>query len=151
MKKLLFFASAILFTACGYVPEKIIPPAEYIGTWSGKAKTDVSWVGKDSIKVFVKIDSLGNISGKLGDAELKEIALIREGNKYLTLKNPKYRIEASLEGPIIRTENIQRRSATIFFIPNGNKMFCEMQTSGDNSGNPERGILKAIDGELIRK
>ncbi len=151
MKKLIFFASIILFTACGYVPEKIIPPAEYVGTWSGMAKSDVSWTEKDSIKVFVNIDSWGNVSGKIGDAQLKDIALIRDGNKYLTFKYPKYKIEASLDGPLIREENVNRRGATIFFIPNGSKMFCEIQTTGDNSGNPERGIFKAIDCELNRK
>ncbi len=98
-----------LLTSIGY-GNQLVPTDSLIGSWKGQAKIIVTWVKQDSLPIHIHIKSNGEVTGRIGDAVLKDGRL--ENNHWILrlLGNSHYRISGNLEGAMIKNENITRKS-----------------------------------------
>ena len=119
---------------------------ELNGHFIGDAKIIVNWCNLDSLAFDISIDSLGNVTGKIGDAKI-----IQGKVKTNSFGSTKYIIEAELDGFIIEKEGIKRKSIKIPFDYVGKKLIGGFGTSGSKFGGKEKMILSGTDLVLIRQ
>jgi hypothetical protein len=119
---------------------------EIVGHFKGNAKIIVEWCNLDSLTFDLNIDSLGNITGSIGNARI-----IQGKMKTNTFGSTKFIIEAELEGNIIEKEGIKRRRIKIPFDYVGGKIVGGFGTSGSKFGGKEKMILSGTDLILTRQ
>jgi hypothetical protein len=61
-----------------------LPDPAMIGTWSGDAQIIVNWTDQPSIHVRLEILADGSVSGKVGDAQLKNGRIARSAGSLIT-------------------------------------------------------------------
>lgn len=83
-----------------------------IGHWEGSARIVVDWCKQQQLPVSIEIHSDGSVTGKVGDATLKNGQLSRNrgwiGRKLNLARD--YAIRGDLTGPVVAAENITRSS-----------------------------------------
>ena len=119
---------------------------ELNGHFTGNAKIIVSWCNLDSLAFEISIDSLGNVTGKIGDSKI-----IQGKVKTNNFGSTKYIIEAELDGFIIKEEGIKRKSIKIPFDYVEKRLIGGFGTSGSKFGGKEKMILSGSDLVLIQQ
>jgi hypothetical protein len=111
---LFFVAAASPLCALGEnSPFSSFPPLELPGKWLGNGEVIVSWCKQKQIAVELEIGTDGSVHGRVGDAELESAVIAPNSWLLVLLGNPMYAIEARLNGPLVRAENIRRKSLII--------------------------------------
>jgi hypothetical protein len=103
----LALATSIVLPAVGSA-QVVIPMM--VGRWEGDAQIVVNWTRQRTLGVKIEIFANDSVAGTVGDARLVNGRFLKSPGFLpgeLRWKTD-YIIEASLEGPIIRAENIHR-------------------------------------------
>ena len=101
------------------------------GTWKGDAKIVVDWVQNTQLAITLNIDADGNVTGRVGDAELIEA---RVHLRTIDM-NRDFRVHGQLEGELIAAESVQRGEIDILFDhPNADTLVGGLHTSGSKIG-----------------
>ena len=106
------------------------------GNYKGEAQIIVNWSQQKEILFNLNIDSLGNVTGTIGDAQITE-ARVRKN----TFGNTQLIINANLSGFLIENEKIQRESIKIPFDLINEQIKGGFGTSGSKIGNKETMIM----------
>jgi hypothetical protein len=139
-------ALSLMLTATTTIPaaDEAVAHA-MVGPWQGSARIVVDWCKQQRLPVAIDIKSDGSVSGKIGDATLKNGRLSRNrgpiGRK-LNLATD-YIIKGDLTGPIVATEGISRSGVSIPFDLTNNTLVGGVHTSGTKFGEKKDGILSA--------
>jgi hypothetical protein len=116
-----------------------------VGHWQGSARIVVDWCKQQRLPVAIDINSDGSVTGKIGDAKLKNGRLSQNrgwiGRK-LNLATD-YIIKGDLTGPIVATEGVTRSSVSIPLDLANNTLVGGVHTSGSKFGGKTDGILSA--------
>lgn len=91
----------------------LFPPDALQGKWKGEGNIIVSWCKQRYISLELEIDPDGTVCGRVGDAILKNAVIAPNSGLLVLLGNPRYAIEATLKGPLVKAESIQRKSLVI--------------------------------------
>lgn len=119
-------------------PDDKYPCVEMTGNWQGKGKIIVSWCEQDSLSFYLTITSDGKVSGKIGDAVIKNGQLKKNSLILRWLGNSEYIIEADLEGSIVEAENITRESIKLIVDFEDNCIVGDFRTSGSKFGGKDK-------------
>lgn len=123
-----------------------------VGHWHGGARIVVDWCKQQRLPVAIEIHSDGSVTGKIGDATLKNGRLSRNrgwiGRK-LNLATD-YIITGGLTGSIIVIEGITRSSVSVPLDFTSNTLVGGVHTSGSKFGGKKDGILSAASLKLIQ-
>ena len=116
-----------------------------MGRREGKAQIIVSWCRQTDLRVTVKIEADGNVTGTVGDATLINGRFKRNrgwlGRK-LNLATD-YIIEGKLCGPVVAAEGITRKSVSIPLNFIGGAFVGGVHTSGSKFGGKGKMRLSA--------
>jgi hypothetical protein len=87
----------------------------------------------------------GTVSGKVGDAILKNGKIIRGRGRILRMLNwgNEYIVKAELQGPIVAAESISRKSISMPLNFRGDSFVGGIHTSGSKSGGKAKMMLSA--------
>jgi hypothetical protein len=118
--------------------KKCIPLAEYAGKSEGKADIYVIWCEQDSLPYSFTVNSDGTVEGTVGDAKLVN-GIFKKNRSFIGRMlhiRTDYVIYADLEGPLVKQEDIVRKSTYIFksFNKEKNIFDISIQTSGTWGG-----------------
>ena len=119
-------------------------PDNLVGTWVGETNPIVLWVNAKSIPVKIVIQPNGEITGMLGDATIVNGIVKNRNNSIMGkfLDHSGFSIIVKLQGNIIDSEQIHRRSANVFFIDYKDKEWHgSIHTSGTNIGGKNTMVL----------
>lgn len=130
--------------------KKFDVPEEYVGHWKGHAKIIVSWCKQKQLPIDIEIHSNGNVSGFVGDANLKDAKITEKSWVYTKVfkHETPYRIKGDLQGEIIKSESIQRDSVAISIRVEDGRIDGGLVTSGTKTGSKKSMILSAVDVSL---
>lgn len=116
-----------------------------IGRWSGVADIAVNWTKQRTVPINVVIGANDQVTGTIGDATLARGRLLRNRGwlgRVMQIKT-EYIIEADLDGPIIRAENVQRQMIQIPLDVREGRLVGSVNTSGDKLGDGASTIFTA--------
>lgn len=143
---LMLTATTILQAADGPVTNAVV------GHWQGSARIVVDWCRQQHLPVAIDVHSDGSVTGKIGDATLKNGRFSHNrgwiGRK-LNLATD-YIIKGDLTGPIVATESITRSSVSVPFDVTSNTLVGGVHTSGTQFGGKKDGVLSAASLKLHR-
>lgn len=118
---------------------------DMVGKFEGKAKIVVNWTQQKNLPVLLDIGADGAVSGKVGDATLKNGKLGKNrgaiGRK-LNIKTD-YIVTGKLSGPVIATEKISRASVSIPLNFVDGSYVGGLHTSGGKAGGKSKMKLSA--------
>ena len=120
------------------------------GTWEGRSRIIVSWCEQDSLSFALSVSEDGTVEGRVGDATAAAGRVARNNWFLVLLGNPDFIIEAELDGPIIRAENISRESIKLLVDIDNDRLVGGFHTSGSKFGGSESMIMTGVDIELLR-
>ena len=123
-----------------------------LGKWKGSAQIIVAWCGQKSLPVECEIHRDGRVTGKIGDATLKDGRLKTNRGwlgKKLQVKTD-YIVTGTLEGAIVAAEGVRRSSVKIPLNFDGTMFTGGLGTSGNKFGGKASGPLKAASLRLER-
>ncbi len=104
---------AVAAASCARSP--VAPTAAMVGHWEGKAEVSINWCNAKELPVSLTIAPDGTVTGKVGDATLKDGRLYPNPGKPpkgFTLRTG-HVIEADLEGALVTAEKIARAEICI--------------------------------------
>lgn len=134
----------LVFGTSGNAGENVVKP-EMVGPWSGGGRIIVAWCSQTNLPMAVRIEKDGKVTGKVGDATLKNGRFKSNrgfvGRK-LSLKTD-YIITGDLEGPIVAAEGISRSGVNIPLNWTGNGFKGGLHTTGNKFGGKKAMILSA--------
>jgi len=116
-----------------------------VGRWEGDAQMVVNWTRQRTLGVNIEIFANDSVAGTVGDARLANARFLKTpGSLPGALRwKTDYIIEANLEGPIIRAENIHRTSVRIPLNWIGDGFRGGISTSGWMVGSVEYRVVAA--------
>lgn len=119
-----------------------LPPDEYVGNWSGRTKSIMTWTKQRYIAVELEIFQNGYAKGTVGDAQMQG---------YVKHNKDRYMIEGKLSGEIIDAEDIKRDKVFIILrnIENS-QLKGSFATSGWEIGGKNTMVLSTINMALDR-
>jgi hypothetical protein len=127
-------------------------PVPMTGSWKGEAQIIVVWCKQTNLQVRLHIQRDGQVTGKVGDAVLRNGRFERNrgwlGRK-LNLKTD-YLVSGDLDGPIVAAENILRRSVSVPLNFYNGKFAGGVHTSGTHIGAKNSMVLSAAGLKLSR-
>ena len=138
----LALATSIALPAVG--PGQVVIPV-MVGRWEGDGQMVVNWTRQRTLGVKIEIFANDSVAGTVGDARLANGQFLKSpGSQPGALRwNTDYVIEANLEGPIIRAENIHRTSVRIPLNWIGDGFRGGISTSGWMVRNVEYRVVAA--------
>ena len=117
------------------------------GTWKGDAKIIVDWVQNTQLAITLTIDAEGNVTGKVGDAELIEA---RVHLRSIDM-NRDFRVHGQLEGDLVAAEGVQRGEVDILFDhPDADTLVGGLHSSGSKFGGKDSMKVSAMNMTLKR-
>ena len=124
-------------TANEKIPKEILPAA-MVGTWQGKGDHYLAskYLHQRTIACTITLASDGTITGKIGDATIKNSSFHTTSWFLRLLGNAKYQCWFDLEGPIVAKENFIRPGG-IFFLDkmiSDTEMECAFNSYGPKFG-----------------
>ncbi len=125
---------------------------DMVGEWEGTAQIIVDWCQQDELIVRLRIGPDNKVSGKIGDATLKNAQLKANRGRlgrFLRIKTD-FIIVGQLEGPIVAAEKISRASIKIPLNFDDQQFIGGFHTSGKKLGGKKSGKLSA-GLKLVRK
>ena len=116
-----------------------------VGRWEGEGNIVVDWTKQRTLAVNIVIFADDKVTGTVGDATLVNGRLLRNRGWLSAMMHWKtdYIIEATLEGPIIRAENIERANVYMPLNWRDGRLEGGINTSGSKSGGTEDAVLAA--------
>ena len=138
----LALTTSIVVSAVG--PGQVVIPV-MVGRWEGDAQMVVNWTRQRTLGVNIEIFGNDSVAGTVGDARLANARFLKTpGSLPGALRwKTDYIIEANLEGPIIRAENIHRTSVRIPLNWIGDGFRGGISTSGWMVGSVEYRVVAA--------
>ena len=140
----LLLAAAAGTAACRKAP--VAPPGAMVGHWEGQAEVAVNWCKAQQLPVTLTIAQDGAVTGKVGDATLKDGHIYPnpgQARAGVTLKT-NYVVEAGLEGPLVAAEGIARDEICIpVEVDNDGKLAGAFLTSGKEYGGKDTRVFSA--------
>lgn len=116
-----------------------------IGRWGGVADIAVNWTKERTLPINIVIGANDQVTGTIGDATLARGRLIRNRGwlgRVMQIKTD-YIIEADLDGPIFRAENVRRDMVQIPFDVRDGKLVGSVNTSGNKIGDAASMVFTA--------
>jgi hypothetical protein len=123
---------------------------DFVGTWKGDGKVIVAWCEQKQLSFDLKIDMNGNVSGKIGDAQIRHGELRLNNIIYRWLGNKEYIIDAKISNYLVEKEKIQRESIQIFLDYENSFFKGGFHTSGSKFGGKEKMILSGSSVKLVK-
>ena len=122
-----------------------------VGHWESKAHIIVNWCKQKELSVSISIRSDDTVSGRVGDAELKNGKILHGRGWVLRVLNwgSEYIIKADLHNPIVASENISRKNISMPLDFDGASFTGGMHTSGSKFGGREKMKLSAMGLRLV--
>jgi hypothetical protein len=124
----------------------VAPPAAMVGHWEGKAEVAVNWCNATELIVSLTINGDGTVTGKVGDAGLKDGHIYPNPGKPpkgFTLQT-NFVVEADLDGPLVAAEGITRDTICIPVEVNKNgQLGGAFLTSGNEYGGKDEKVFSA--------
>ncbi|NOX38849.1 MAG: hypothetical protein GXO78_15060 [Calditrichaeota bacterium] len=117
-----------------------MPFRELAGHWQGKGEIIVSWCQQDSLPFDLYIQADGTVSGRIGDAVIRDGALRWNRWWLRLLGNPDYVIHVHLEGPLVKDEGIVRKELNVLIDHSNDVLTGGFHSSGKKWGG--RGRMK---------
>ncbi len=114
---------------------------EFVGTWKGEGNIIVAWCEQKHLSFELEIDANSIVSGKIGDAQIRNGTFRLNNFLYRWLGNKEFIIDAKLSNYLIEKEKIRRESIRIFFDYKKNIFTGGFHTSGSKFGGKEKMIL----------
>lgn len=121
-----------------------------IGTWKGDGKIIVNWCNRKTLSFELLIDSHGNVSGKIGDADIHRGKMEPNRMIYRWLGNREYVIQAELSGHLVKKEAIQRNSIRVFLDFENPDLVGGFHSSGSKFGGKKKMILSGLSVKLTK-
>jgi hypothetical protein len=122
-----------------------VAKASVIGRWGGVADIVVNWTKQRTLPINIVIGANDQVTGSVGDATLVKGRLLRNRGavaRALQIKTD-YVIEAELDGPIIRAENVQREMVQMPFNERDGRLAGSLNSSGQKIGKAASMVLTA--------
>jgi hypothetical protein len=122
------------------------------GEWQRQARIIVAWSSQKNLKLQLNVTADCRVSGKIGEATLGDGILKRNRGRLgrsLRIKTD-YIIEGNLQGPIIASQKITRKSVKIPLNFDGTKFTGGLHTSGKAAGGAGQMKLSASNLTLTR-
>jgi len=125
--------------------------AAMVGHWEGNARIIVSWCRQTNLPVQVDIRPDGSVTGRVGDATLREGQFLRNRGWLFRKLNwaTDYIITGGLDGPIVAAEDITRSSVKMPLNFSGGTFAGGVNTSGSDFGGKESMWLAAASLRLV--
>jgi hypothetical protein len=123
---------------------------ELIGTWKGEGRIIVAWCQQKHFSFELQIGANGIVSGKIGDAQIRNGRMKRNNFLFRWLGNAEFIIDATLSSYIIEKENIWRESIRIFLDYEMPFLTGGFHTSGSKFGGKEKMILSGTGIKLTK-
>jgi hypothetical protein len=143
-RKGLLLAASLVAGLSLSVPAQVAK-ASVIGRWGGVADIVVNWTKQRTLPINIVIGANDQVTGSVGDATLVKGRLLRNRGavaRALQIKTD-YVIEAELDGPIIRAENVQREMVQMPFNERDGRLAGSLNSSGQKIGNAASMVLTA--------
>ena len=115
---------------------------KFEGHWVGSGKVIVSWCKQKKLNFDIKIDSKGKVSGKIGDAKIKEGKIY---SNFLGILNRDYVIEVELEGFVVKKEKIKRKKMRLMVDTKGDYLIGAFRSSGLKIGDKNSMAMTGVD------
>ena len=141
---LLFIAVFLLSHFVARSAQNVVAP-EMAGDWRGSAHIIVKWVQQTNMPVALAIKTDGTVTGRIGDATLREGHFKRNRGtlgRALHLKTD-YIITGKLEGPMLAKEKITRTAVSIPLNHTNGTLVGGLHSSGAKLGRHPHGVLSA--------
>jgi len=109
---------------------------DLVGTWTGETQPVVDWVEAREIPVTLTIHRSGEISGRVGDADIVG-GIVKPGRGWVLKMlgwGREFVAKAMLQGFIIEAENIRRDRVNILFDIEDNELRGGLHSSGSKIG-----------------
>ena len=94
-------------------------PTEMTGHWAGEGRVIVTWCQQKKPPYDLTIDAEGNVTGRVGDATLRNARLSRRSELMKELGNRTWLICGRLDGAIVAAESISREKIWLMSDPKG--------------------------------
>ena len=120
------------------------------GRLVGKGRVIVTWCKQGSISFDLTIEKDGTVSGKVGDATIKNGRLRKRSFLMRWLGNREYAIWADLDGFIVEAEHIRRKSIILMLDFKDGRIKGAMNTSGSQFGGKNKMFMTVVDITLKR-
>ena len=147
----LVFATVSCLLCSAIAADNKFPPAMN-GSWSGDAKIIVTWCKQEKLPLQLTIRNDGTVSGRIGDAVLKDGKLARNrgwiGRK-LNIKTD-YIITGRMVGEVVAAEKIARNSVSMPINFQNGQITGGLHTNGSKAGGKSAMKLSASDLKLER-
>jgi len=127
-----------------------ISQEDFLGTWEGEGKIIVSWCEQKQLSFKLQIDSDGNVSGDIGNAQIRHGKIKLNKIIYRWFGNRKYIIDAKLSNYLIEKEKIRRASIRVFLDFENPFFVGGFHTSGNKFGGKVEMILSGTKVKLIK-
>jgi len=140
----LLVAASMMIALSAKASAQVATPS-LIGRWGGVADIVVDWTEQRTLAINIVIGADDQVTGSVGDAKLVRGRLQRNRGwlaRALRIKTD-YIIEADLDGPIIRAENVQREAIQIPFNWRDGRLVGSVNSSGDKIGNAASKVFTA--------
>jgi hypothetical protein len=137
--------SAALVAALAMTSSAQVATPSVTGRWGGVADIVVNWTKQRTLPINIVISANDQVTGSLGDATLVKGRLLRNRGRLaraLQIKTD-YIIEAELDGPIVRAENVQREMVQMPFNERDGRLVGSMNSSGNKIGNAASTVFAA--------
>lgn len=143
-EKLVALAVASIFAVPAIAASQVATPM-MIGRWEGEGSIIVNWTRQRTLGVNIAIFADDKVIGTVGDATLVNGRLLRNRGRLSSIIKVRtdYIIEADLDGPIIRTENIERANVYMPLNWRDGRLEGSINSSGSKVGGPESAVLAA--------
>ena len=145
--------ASLLLTCLSVRAGENVPTPAMVGHWQGNARIVVNWCQQRGLPIALDIRPDGSVTGKIGDAALRQGHFQRNrgwvGRK-LNVKTD-YIITGKLSGPIVAAEGITRSGVKIPLNFVGRTFVGGVHTSGSAFGGKARMILSAASLTLRRE
>jgi hypothetical protein len=141
----------VFFVLRSFGEAQALDRSYFIGTWQGEGRIIVAWSEQKQLSFHLQVDSEGNVSGKIGDAQIKQGTIRHNNIIYRLMGNREYIVDAELSGYIIEKEKVRRDSIRIFLDLEQHFLIGGFHTSGSKYGGKEKMILSGTGVKIERR
>ena len=149
--KFLITLLIVFFALHSFGESQALDRSYFIGTWKGEGRIIVAWSEQKQLSFDLQLDSEGNVSGKIGDAQIKQGTIRHNNIIYRLMGNREYIVDAELSGYIIEKEKVKRDTIRIFLDLEQPFLMGGFHTSGSKFGGKEKMILSGTGVKIERR
>lgn len=131
----------LLFTLPAFAQNQPAPLTALTGHWRGEGDIIVTWSQQKQLPIDLVIDAQSNVTGTIGDAQLRGGRLTIRTRLMRKLGNKDYLIQAKLDGPLIAAEDIRRQKIWLMVDLKEQRLEGSLNTSGSHFGGKKRMYL----------